>query len=473
MTEESKIESTLLPLENEIPQDKESATYFRHSMKRMRSSVFFKDEDHGWLKGELIETDHENGEAIVIYTQPSSEEKQQEIRVKLEHYGPTQSLPLQCLDNQGSTLVVEDLRDLPYSNEATILYNLKERYEVYKMPYTRATNNVMVAINPYHWIDGLYSQNMRQKYARNLFSTSMVKLPPHIYEISSMALKGILCDDVDQTIVVSGESGSGKTVSFKLLMGHLATFHEQEIGYLGTSNYTQREGSDNDTIKGHPGDSNNKKRWHKVILSLMKRRNVSNKILDGIEQNDSREIRLSPSTEISNYGFVQKNPSQLGMEDSNIIVQRVIDSNPLLEAFGNAKTFLNDNSSRFSRYSKLQFHVENSVLNPIANIAGSTCHTFLLEKSRVVSHDSSNNERTFHIFYQLMAASNEEKDRIWKGLVGKDTSAFKYIGSGVGVDDYTNLNSWKNTISALDTIGEFFPPYDSKFWSFLSKKYLS
>lgn len=142
------------------------------------------------------------------------------------------------------------------------------------------------------------------------------------------------------------------------------------------------------------------------------------------------------------------------LKQKNLIVQRVIDSNPLLEAFGNAKTYLNDNSSRFSRYSKLQFHVEDGLFNPMAHIAGSTCHTFLLEKSRVVSHESSNDERTFHIFYQLMEAPEEEKERIWSGLVGKTGSSFKYIGDGGDNDEYTNQNAWNNTISALSTIGK-------------------
>lgn len=141
------------------------------------------------------------------------------------------------------------------------------------------------------------------------------------------------------------------------------------------------------------------------------------------------------------------------LKQKNLIVQRVIDSNPLLEAFGNAKTFLNDNSSRFSRYSKLQFHVKDGVIHPMANIAGSICHTFLLEKSRVVTHDY-NNERTFHIFYQLLAASEEEKCKIWKGLKGKTVSSFKYMGTG-GIDEFTNRSAWKNTISALNTIGWF------------------
>ena len=142
------------------------------------------------------------------------------------------------------------------------------------------------------------------------------------------------------------------------------------------------------------------------------------------------------------------------MKQKNLIVQRVIDSNPLLEAFGNAKTCLNDNSSRFSRYSKLQFHVQDGVLHPVANIAGSTCHTFLLEKSRVVTHNS-NDERTFHIFYQLLEAPRNEKERIWKGLGDKCLTSFKYVGEERNIDEFTNKVAWNKTISALNTIGMF------------------
>merc|ERR1712232_1050546 len=100
--------------------------------------------------------------------------------------------------------------------------------------------------------------------------------------------------------------------------------------------------------------------------------------------------------------------------EENNIVQRVLDSNPLLEAFGNATTLRNDNSSRFGKYLQLQYDV-NSVSNAI--LAGSKCEVYLLEKSRVTHHQDS--ERTYHIFYQLLAAPEELKIAIWDGLKKK------------------------------------------------------
>ena len=138
---------------------------YAHSHQQIKSShVYIKDKTHGWVPGVLIDTDQEKGIATVI----SESVQRNEVKVKLNDYGKSQSLPLQCLDDHGARIVVNDMRDLPYSNEPSILYNLKERYEQQKTPYTRATGCVMVAINPYSWIEGLYAERLRREYANNI-----------------------------------------------------------------------------------------------------------------------------------------------------------------------------------------------------------------------------------------------------------------------------------------------------------------
>ena len=121
-------------------------------------------------------------------------------------------------------------------------------------------------------------------------------------------------DGFHQSILVSGESGAGKTETVKIVMSHLASIQISEEG------------------------------------------------------------RLQESAEIH----------------SNRVIRRVIDSNPLLEAFGNAKTCRNDNSSRFGKYIQLQFDVEDQTaaavsgrVVPSCSLAGSMCEPYLLEKSRV------------------------------------------------------------------------------------------
>jgi len=144
------------------------------------------------------------------------------------------------------------------------------------------------------------------------------------------------------------------------------------------------------------------------------------------------------------------------MNQTNLIVQRVLDSNPLLEAFGNAKTPRNDNSSRFSKFVQLQFHVEFlGKAQPSCNIAGSFSHTYLLEKSRVTHYESPTNERNFHIFYQLLAAPESFKTKIWKKLAGKKPVSFKYIGASrtKKIEGLTDGQRWRRTMAALHTIG--------------------
>jgi myosin-5 len=102
------------------------------------------------------------------------------------------------------------------------------------------------------------------------------------------------------------------------------------------------------------------------------------------------------------------------------VVRRVLDSNPLLEAFGNAKTSRNDNSSRFGKYTQLQFAPPAPGGGTI-ELVGSKCEAYLLEKSRVAG--AAEGERVYHVFYQLLAAPEEVKGGVWeelKGLSGGD-----------------------------------------------------
>ena len=125
---------------------------------------------------------------------------------------------------------------------------------------------------------------------------------------------------------------------------------------------------------------------------------------------------------------LQAGPGKSAGGAPNPVVQRVVDSNPLLEAFGNAKTRRNDNSSRFGKYIQLQFdrHEQPGGATPICSLAGSKCEVYLLEKSRITSHDES--EKTYHAFYQIIGAKEQDKVEIWPGLKGTKNTSFKYVG---------------------------------------------
>jgi len=99
------------------------------------------------------------------------------------------------------------------------------------------------------------------------------------------------------------------------------------------------------------------------------------------------------------------------------IEQKVLESNPLLEAFGNAKTVRNDNSSRFGKFTEIQFDSKG-------RISGAAIRTYLLERSRVVN--ITDPERNYHIFYQICDGATEEERLKWKLL---PSTEFAYLSS--------------------------------------------
>jgi len=331
------------------------------------NNVYIRSEEYAWIPARVVDiVDHDianvslplyKDEQLIQSDGGKKAIKFDRLAVKLTDYA-NKALPLQNVDENGMLNEVEDMVDLPFLHEAAILYNLKARHMRGK-PYTR-TGDIVIAVNPYQWMTELYNEERRTLYAEKLVWEMITEgdprtlVEPHVYETSSLSYRGLALDGIDQSILVSGESGAGKTETVKILMNHIASVQARE------------RTSDNDN-----------------------------------------------------------NPQV------SIIVQRVLDSNPLLEAFGNAKTSRNDNSSRFGKYLQLQFDAEpqnaytgNKI--PSCILAGSKCEVYLLEKSRVVSHEEE--ERSFHIFYQLLAAEDDVKEAIWDGLVGTDMESFTYVG---------------------------------------------
>ncbi|XP_020570932.1 myosin-2-like isoform X2 [Phalaenopsis equestris] len=188
----------------------------------------------------------------------------------------------------------EDLIQLSYLNEPSLLHSLKCRFSN-DLIYTKA-GPVLVAVNPLKRVH-LYGNDFIGAYRHKTLHS------PHVYAVADAAFSGLMRDGLNQAVVISGESGAGKTETAKITMQYLAS--------LG-------------------GDS-------------------------GIER-------------------------------------KILHANLILEAFGNAKTSKNDNSSRFGKLIEMQF-------SKTGTICGAKMQTFLLEKSRVVR--SANGERSYHIFYQL------------------------------------------------------------------------
>jgi myosin-5 len=351
--------------------------------------VYVRDKKYQWVPALLI--DQTKTEATVSVAQYNNETEitgdndhcnnTTKLTVKLKDY-PNKALPLQNLVN-GQVKQVADMIDLSFLHEAAILYNIKTRH-IKSMPYTR-TGDIVIAVNPYQWFPTLYTEENCTRYSRALVWEANKKdydprqdLPPHVYETSALAYKGLSLGGIHQSILVSGESGAGKTETVKICMNHLASVVQQEHNQDGDMSQDQK------------------------------------------------------------------------------VVARVLESNPLLEAFGNAKTPRNDNSSRFGKYIQLQFD-RGAHSSSHLTLLGSECQVYLLEKNRVVRHEDE--ERTFHIFYQLLAAPDSVKAKFWKKLKGTNYSSFVYVGdtdttSIEGVSDADQFQHTVNSLEIIDIDGE-------------------
>ncbi|XP_050989428.1 myosin VIb isoform X1 [Labeo rohita] len=219
---------------------------------------------------------------------------------------------------------VEDNCSLMYLNEATLLNNIRVRYSK-DLIYTSVAN-ILIAVNPYFDIPKLYSPETIKSYQGRSLGT----LPPHVYAIADKAYRDMRVLKMSQSIIVSGESGAGKTENTKFVLRYLT----------------------------------------------------------------------------STYGTGQD------------IDERIVEANPLLEAFGNAKTVRNNNSSRFGKFVEIHFNEKNAV------VGGFVSH-YLLEKSRICMQSAE--ERNYHIFYRLCAGASEDVRNM---LHLNSPDNFRYLNRG-------------------------------------------
>uniref|UniRef100_A0A8C7K944 Unconventional myosin-X-like n=1 Tax=Oncorhynchus kisutch TaxID=8019 RepID=A0A8C7K944_ONCKI len=204
---------------------------------------------------------------------------------------------------------VEDMSTLAELHEAAIMYNLYLRYQK-DCIYTNI-GSILAAVNPYKQIPGLYDPAAVDLYSRH----HLGELPPHIFAVANECYRCLWKRHDSQCVLISGESGAGKTESTKLLLQFLSVMSQNSAG-------------------------------------------------------------TSPT------------------ERSTRVEQAIIQSSPIMEAFGNAKTVYNNNSSRFGKFIQLHF-------SQCGNIQGGCIIDYLLEKNRVVRQNPG--ERNYHIFYALLA----------------------------------------------------------------------
>ncbi|XP_057653573.1 myosin heavy chain, muscle isoform X30 [Diorhabda carinulata] len=250
----------------------------------------------------------------------------------------------------------EDMSNLTYLNDASVLHNLKQRYYA-QLIYTYS-GLFCVAINPYKRFP-VYTNRCAKLYRGKRRN----EVPPHIFAISDGAYVNMLTNHENQSMLITGESGAGKTENTKKVIAYFAT--------VGAS--TKKE---TDSSKG-------------------------------------------------------------SLED------QVVQTNPVLEAFGNAKTVRNDNSSRFGKFIRIHF-------GPTGKLAGADIETYLLEKARVISQQPL--ERSYHIFYQIMSGSVKGvKDSC---LLSNDIYQYHYVSQGkITVPNMDDGEEFQLTDEAFDILG--------------------
>ncbi|XP_036816733.1 unconventional myosin-Vc isoform X3 [Oncorhynchus mykiss] len=309
--------------------------------------VWIPDEEHVWKSAEILRDFKPGDDTLQLQLEDGTE-----MLYSLD----TSSPQLPHLRNPDILVGENDLTALSYLHEPAVLHNLKVRFVESKIIYTYC-GIILVAVNPYKQLH-IYGDAVIHAYS----GQNMGDMDPHIFAVAEEAYKQMARNNKNQSIIVSGESGAGKTVSARYAMRYFA--------------------------------------------------------------------------------MVSKSGSKTHVED------KVLASNPITEAIGNAKTTRNDNSSRFGKYTEISFDRRYQII-------GANMRTYLLEKSRVVSQSES--ERNYHIFYQMCACADQPE---FKSLRLLRADEFRYTSMGgetaiEGVDDRKDMEETRRTFSLLGLTKDF------------------
>ncbi|KAE9414726.1 hypothetical protein Angca_002787, partial [Angiostrongylus cantonensis] len=263
-----------------------------------KKNVWVADAEEGFIAAEIKST---KGDNIVVVTSKGVEktikkdEAQQMNPPKFEK--------------------TEDMANLTFLNDASVLHNLRQRY--FSMMIYTYSGLFCVVINPYKRLP-IYSESVCQMY----MGRRRNEMPPHLFAVADEAYRNMQNDQENQSMLITGESGAGKTENTKKVISYFAMVGASQTFY--------------------------------------------------------------------NRRKAKKDKSRVSLED------QIVQTNPVLEAFGNAKTVRNNNSSRFGKFIRIHF-------NKAGKVAGGDIEHYLLEKSRVIKQAPG--ERCYHIFYQIYSGA--------------------------------------------------------------------
>jgi len=247
---------------------------------------------------------------------------------------------------------VDDLVLMPKITEQDICNNLEKRY-FNDLIYTNI-GPVLISVNPFRRIDALLTDECLFSYKGRY----QHEQPPHVYALAEASYRGVKNEGLNQCVIISGESGAGKTEASKLVMQYVAAVSGNSAGV-------------------------------------------------------------------------------------DFVKHVILESNPLLEAFGNAKTLRNNNSSRFGKYFEIHF-------NRLGDPCGGRITNYLLEKSRVVFQTKG--ERSFHIFYQLLAGATDAEAQEMQ-LYTPDNFFYLNQSGCYTVDGVDDIKEFADTRNAMNVMG--------------------
>ncbi|XP_037539495.1 unconventional myosin-Vc [Nematolebias whitei] len=309
--------------------------------------VWIPDAEQVWKSAEITRDFHSGDDVLELLFEDGTD-----YRYPVDTSQPK----LPPLRNPDILVGENDLTALSYLHEPAVLHNLKVRFVESRIIYTYC-GIILVAVNPYKQLP-IYGDAIIHAYS----GQNMGDMDPHIFSVAEEAYKQMARNHKNQSIIVSGESGAGKTVSARYAMRYFAV--------------------------------------------------------------------------------VSKSGSKTRVED------KVLASNPITEAIGNAKTTRNDNSSRFGKYTEIGFDRKYRII-------GANMRTYLLEKSRVVFQ--AENERNYHIFYQLCSCADLVEFKNLR-LLSADKFRYTCMGGDItieGVVDKKDMEETRRTFSLLGLKEDF------------------
>ncbi|CAK4701831.1 unnamed protein product [Aphanomyces euteiches] len=291
-------------------------------------------EDKNWILGRIVDLDEDKATFALVdeETGRALPNDAEQVPLAKDSFEPANPL----------FVTYPDMTSLRYLNEPALMKNLYDRWtHEDRQPYTRVSN-ILIAVNPLRRLEKLEKAPFVQQ--------SLDRSPPHPYHIAENAYRQMRSVKQNQSIIISGESGSGKTETSKIILDYL----------------TDRSGF-----------------------------NESDENLQGYSNQDEMSQISQFSHAINNQDDERSREHALG--------DRLMETIPIMESFGNATTHRNHNSSRFGKYMRLQFS-RSQVSSHELHLTGASIDTYLLETSRLVQTPPG--ERNFHVFYELMRSGD-------------------------------------------------------------------